>query len=563
MLLDADEQRPALEALAPPVRQSWWRPSPARCLALLSLVYAAIYLYAGRHNTFYSDEWAFIIKRQGWDLNTLLEPNNEHMSLAPLLVYKLLLPITGLKHYWVFRSLVIALHIVCSWLIFAYARKRLDQWLALGLAVLLLAFGSGWEDIMWPFQIAWLLSIGSGVGAFITLERRTRRGDLATAALVTLSLASSGIGLAFAIGVSAEILWTRAFRKRIWVTAIPLVLIGIWTIAERPLDHTSTSLTGLIKAPSWAVNLASTGVGGFVGQSADFGRPLLIALLIGLVWTLGRRGRFNPRSVGFLVTAFAFLAMTAIARAATTSPPNESRYVYLISVLVLLIAAEAARSARKPAPWVVATAWLLVGLSAATNLSPLLIKGVPLMQKNAFLLKADLTAIELARDHVGSNFIADKAVSAFTLAGPYLEAVSKYGSPAFSIREIPLISERARRRIDDTSAVALRASPRPIKDAPAGQCLTIRGAATRKLPKAGLVVTTSTKPAELRLRRFADGWEPGPATPGRISQPASAKPFLIKPHSRVVMTIPTDRSTITWWARISSNAEVKACSRLS
>lgn len=559
MLLEADRRSHSGQDSLPAERPRL-HGAPVACLVLLSLLYGALYLHAGRLSTFYSDEWAFILGRRGWSIHDLIAPHNEHPSLPSLLAYKLLLPTVGLKHYWVFRLLSTGLHIACSWLVFLYARRRVDQWFAFGLAAVLLAFGSGWENILWPFQVGWLVSVAAGISAFMALERNTRNGNIAAALLIMLSLASSGVGLAFAVGVTAEVIRDRTWRRRSWITVLPLFVTAVWATVERPLDHTSASLEGALKAPTWSLNLAAAGVGDLFGQSVGLGRPLLIAIVVGAVVLFLRNRTVAPRTVALLVTLGAFLAMAAIARADTNSPATESRYVYLICVLLLLTAAELLRDRRKPPAWAVVAVCSLAAFSAVSNLSPLLLKGAPLLRLNASLLHADLTAIELASGHVKAGFVADREVSAHVAAGPYLAASRSYGSAAWPLTSIAGLEEAKRRRIDDTAAAALGITPLRVKSAVGHDCRT-GGSSTWQVPGAGLVIRTQGRPANVRLRRFADGWEAGPATPGRTRQPESAKPFVVQARSTVTLVIPADRSPARWWAHISSTQPVEVCER--
>ena len=128
-------------------------------LALAGLLAAALFLFTDGHDqTFWYDEWAFLLGRRGSDLATFLEPHNGHLSLLPIAVYKLLLGAAGMDHYWPFRLTVVVLHLICALLLFVYAERRVGGWLALGAAALLLFLGPAWEVIVWPFQIAWVAS---------------------------------------------------------------------------------------------------------------------------------------------------------------------------------------------------------------------------------------------------------------------------------------------------------------------------------------------------------------------------------------------------------------------
>ena len=79
----------------------------------LLMALAAVVLYRkGLGLTFYYDEWSIVMERRGWDLDTLLEPHNEHIAFLPILVFKLLFVTVGLDDYWAYRVVAIAVHLV-------------------------------------------------------------------------------------------------------------------------------------------------------------------------------------------------------------------------------------------------------------------------------------------------------------------------------------------------------------------------------------------------------------------------------------------------------------------
>ena len=112
-------------------------------------------------------------------------------------------------------------------LVFVYARRRVGGWTAVAAAALLLFLGPGWEVILWPFEIGWLISVGAGVACLLALDRHDRRGDIAAAALLAVSLASSGVGVVIAVGIAVEILAVRRRPGDLWIVAAPAVLFGL------------------------------------------------------------------------------------------------------------------------------------------------------------------------------------------------------------------------------------------------------------------------------------------------------------------------------------------------
>src|SRR5438445_181195 len=165
------------------------------------LAAAVLLAHDTRGTTFFQDEWRWILERRGNSLATFLDPHNQHLSLIPVTIYKLLFATVGLRHYWPYRAVVTAAHLACVPLVFVYARPRVGAYLALLAAALILFFGPGWQDILWPFQMAWLIAVAAGVGALLLLDRRDRAGDIGACALLGVALASAGPGLAVAVGL--------------------------------------------------------------------------------------------------------------------------------------------------------------------------------------------------------------------------------------------------------------------------------------------------------------------------------------------------------------------------
>lgn len=112
-------------------------------LALLLLVAAAFLFYETRGTTFWFDEWSWVLDRRGGDLDTFLKPHNEHLSLIPVAIYKLLFATVGLEHYGLYRAMVIAAHLGSAVLVFVYASRRVGSVPALCATALMLFLGPG------------------------------------------------------------------------------------------------------------------------------------------------------------------------------------------------------------------------------------------------------------------------------------------------------------------------------------------------------------------------------------------------------------------------------------
>ena len=54
----------------------------------------------------------------------MLASYNQHLVIAPIAAYQLLLATVGLAHYWPYRLLAAVAHLACAAAVFAYVRRR-------------------------------------------------------------------------------------------------------------------------------------------------------------------------------------------------------------------------------------------------------------------------------------------------------------------------------------------------------------------------------------------------------------------------------------------------------
>ena len=154
--------------------------------------------------------------RRPWRRDIFLEPYNGHLPAVPIAIYKLLFVTVGIDSVALYRLTLLGLHLVCVALLFVYARRRVGDWLAVLVAASLLFLGSGWHDLLVPFQIGFLVSIAAVLGALLLQDRRAWGADVGIAVLVALSLGSSSIGIPLAAGVLAETALSRDRLRRLW-----------------------------------------------------------------------------------------------------------------------------------------------------------------------------------------------------------------------------------------------------------------------------------------------------------------------------------------------------------
>jgi hypothetical protein len=422
-------------------------------LAAMLAVDLAILLYAGRGLTFYYDEWNFV-ESYGGGWHSLLESHAGNIIFFPALVYKVLFHLVGLNHYAIFRLTLIVLHLIAGALVFVLAGRRTSRVNALLATALIVFLDVAWEDLIWAFQIGYLLSIVTGLAAWLLIERDDRRGDLATMAFMVVSVGSSSLGLAVACGLLVELAWQRQWR-RLWLVVVPLVIYALWYVGYGESQVTNESIT---QAPGFVADLGASATGALFGRGLEWGRPLAaVGVLLLCVRLIGPR-RVSPRLAGLITAAIALWVITAVARS-TVSSPETGRYTYLGALAIVLIGVELLRGV-PVAPRVTALAAVFVAYAALTGLTTLN-AGETQLRSISRLLTAELGSFELGSAYAASDYRPDPYYAPTLEASPYLHAVHAIGSsPADSLTQI-VTAEAGVRSVVDAGLVKLEATLSP------------------------------------------------------------------------------------------------------
>lgn len=553
-------------------------PRPAAAIGAAALVCAgAFVLWVGREMNFLEDEWAFVIGRRENDLDAFLEPHNEHLMLVPAAAFKALFATVGIGDYWPYLLVVLLAHLLCVVLVFELARKRVGSLAAALLSAPVLAFGPGWEVLLFAINIGFLGSTVAGLGAMVALDRGTRRGDLVAAVLLAVSLASSTLGLCFALGAAVEVLWREDRRRRVWIAALPLAAYGVWYLAFN-LDPDRQGPLTVLDAPSFALHAA----GGAL--SALYGLPLgvetagrsyhsaiellsylaLAAAVFALVHRVRRIG-VTPRLAMLVTTLLSFWLLTGVARG-YSEQWYAGRYVYPGAVLILVLAAEAGRGLKLPRRALAVAAPVAI-LVAAVN-AGWLVKDGNGRRVDAQVLSAELAAAELARDQLPGDFLIDDRRARFVTANQYFDAVDDIGSPALPAAELPAARPLARRSADallvrggmigagpaggrrGAGASVRLSGPAAAHARRVGDCTVVRVprgrglSAAFTLPREGVAIRTRDPGAvRIGVRRFASAYEP-------LAAPAA--------RERMLVAAP-DRAPGSWSVQLSGATGYRLC----
>jgi hypothetical protein len=532
-------------------------------LALLLLGGFALLLYLGRDTTFYFDEWDWVQGRRAWTAAALLEPHNEHLSVVPVLFYKLLFATAGLDHYWPYRVVGLVLHGLVVTGLFFYARRRVGDVLALAAAATILFLGKGWNDVLWPFQAGFLASLAAGLGALLALDRGTRRGDLLAALALAVALASSSLGLPLTAALALEVLGRPDRRRRWWIVAAPVALYVVWW-AGYGREGVAT-LDNFFATPGYVLEALAGAAGAIAGLTLEWGRILATLGAIALLAALRERVGMTWRLAALIALPLLFWGLTGLARA-NLNEPAASRYLYPGALFLLLIAIEAGAGLRLSRRGVaLLLALLLVAL--ISNVGQMR-DGAGFLRDRATEVQGSLAAMRLAPPGLSPSFQPEPQTAPQIRAGTYLGAVRALGSPAPPPRSLPKLYQAGRLHADATLArvygFQLVPGAKPGGSAPKvefsdqagltarGPCVAIAAqgpgaVAQLVVPPGGLLVAPDDGSAKVILRRFADGFS-APAL-GQVA--AGAPPVAVR--------IPRDASPVPWRAQLNVAGAVRAC----
>lgn len=540
------------------------------------------------NRTFALDEWEYVVNRGDWTLNDLIRPANGHLLALPLVAYKAILSIFGAESHVPFTILTIVLQLLVAGLVYAIAARRLHPWIALIPAVLILFYGSGWEVLINTAAMQNQFGIAAGLGMILCLDQRR---DLAAALLLTASLASFTIGLAFAAGAAVRILleeYPRGRMRRLWVVAVPMLLWIVWFIWARKYHQSGGSLHSLGVIVSGVFDQLSTIMGGLTGLfqktgGADPGAAFLettnrtdsmVYILIGLIiFRVARGPRLTPAVWGSLATLVAYLLLIGYGLDSQRLP-EASRYVYMGSLLLILVAIELTAGLRLERRWVLG-AIVVAAVALYSNVAQIYPAG-NFFQEESEYNRAELAALELARAHVDPEFVPEQNPPGTSLvphqdllftAGDYFAMIDRYGSPADSVQELEAEPDAARQAADALSLRALgvavdpgvskgstTAPPLVPMDAlnaqvlQRGSCLLVRPLTTQPgytfvdLPSQGLVFSAGDG-VELGLRRFGTGFSTG----------------FSETQTSGLLRVPSDLSSRSWQASLTVTSPVRVC----
>jgi hypothetical protein len=343
----------------------------------------ALVFHLGRYFWFNGDEWDFLANRNAGHIGDLLRAHNEHPSVLPILEYRALWHLFGLRSYRAYQIPVIAMHLAAAVLLRVVMRRcGVNPWIATAAAALFVLFGPGEENIIWAFQIGFTGTLTFGLAQLVLADHDGEFGrrDWVALGMGLLALLCSGLAPIMAGVVGAVVYVRRGLKPALFQTVPLAVLFVSWWIFIGPHRIEDP----YHRATDWAaiLHFVMIGTGATVVDLAGGNRVLAaffgIVLVVGLAqaWLplpRGARARAAVTPLSLLAAGFVFLFISGYGRWwIGPNVGNSSRYVHLTAAFwlpALAVAVDAiVRRTRVAAPLAVGVAAVLLASGIPHNI---------------------------------------------------------------------------------------------------------------------------------------------------------------------------------------------------
>jgi len=285
---------------------------------------------------FFYDDWYFLRRLPG----VIWSPHVGHWSTVPALVFMAIQRLFGMDHYLPFAMPAILAHLGAVHLVWRIMlRARVRPWLATAVSVLLTFLGAGAEALAWAVQIGFVGAITGMLGAMLLLDRPrlTASRGAAAAALVLLSVASSGVSVPFVL-VAVLLAWVRHGAVRtVAVFIVPVSACAAWFLIQgraAPASGRASGIEQLLTVPQFAVSMLSDGLGRMF-PVVVVGGVLFIALSMWWIFTFRSAETTALPAYLLFIAAPVFALLTGYSRIGNgLDTATSSRYVYVVVISI-------------------------------------------------------------------------------------------------------------------------------------------------------------------------------------------------------------------------------------
>jgi predicted lipoprotein with Yx(FWY)xxD motif len=358
-----------------------WTSERLALLVFVAVEVAALItvLVLGRHQWFTLDEWDFLAGRNAGSITDLFRPHNEHWSTIPILVYRALFHLFGLRTYLPYQLIVVLLDLTAAALLRTVMRRAgVSPWVATAAASLFVLFGAGFQDMIWAFQIGFVGSLVLGLTHMLLadhdgpIDRRDYLGLLAGLA----GLMCSAIAIPMTIAVGLATLLRRGWGVALLHTLPLAACYAIWWFGiGRSYYHPHGipgGLSGLARFVWLGIRSSFESMGQLPGAGIALGALLVIGLWVAWAradWRMLRTRAAVPGAL--LLGGIAFYVIAATGQGAFdfgTGFASRSRYLQIFTAMALPAIAVAADALARRWRFLLPVALVLLVLGIPGNL---------------------------------------------------------------------------------------------------------------------------------------------------------------------------------------------------
>lgn len=306
------------------------------------LIAAIVYANRARDVWFYGDEWNFLARR-GLHWDDLWLHHGGHLVVLPLIVYRTLFQLFGIRSYLPYAAVSIVVHGAAAVLLRVVMRRAgVRPWVATAAAALFVCFGAGSSNIVRAFQITLVGSLVFGVVHLLLADHDGAwdRRDWWGLGAGLAGVLCSGLAITMLGVVGLATLLRRGWRIAA-LHAVPLVVLVLAWRTQVPASDRRTNLDFLLMFRWTRDSIGATlDTAGHVDlhfgtTTVPLGGILLGAVIVAGSWLAWRHRATRPERLHLPATLFvgglAFGAMTASTRGEVgANVPDASRYLYVV-----------------------------------------------------------------------------------------------------------------------------------------------------------------------------------------------------------------------------------------
>jgi hypothetical protein len=336
-----------------------------------------VLMWLARGRWFKHDEWDFLAAREATSLHDLFAPHVVHWSTLPILAYRLLWNIFGLRTYVPYVFMSIASHLAVAVMLRVVMRRAgVRSWTATVIAVAFMFFGAGYENIILAFGMTFSMAIVLGLVQLVLsdhdggIDRRDYLGLLAGFAALLFS--GIAVTMVFIVGVASLV--RRGWRAALFHTAPLAGAYIIWYAAIGSNGYGGQKAGTGADVLSFAGTIANATFHG-LSQFQRFGWVLLLLVLalgLALAWSgqsLPWLRRHASLPAACLVGCAFFIILTSVGRWDDFQDmATPTRYIYVAGSLLVVPVGVAADAIMRRWRYSVAAFACLLAVSLVGNI---------------------------------------------------------------------------------------------------------------------------------------------------------------------------------------------------